>query len=115
MKKIIFKYRNKVAILIPAQKALEFYGLKAIAKKDVPSGKKYWIIDTKDIPEDREFRNAWELDEKKLGKHDGIGGESHEFDKPIETLDIYSEGNIGMANGAPPSEKLIIQGKKGKK
>ena len=32
------------------------------AKKDVPSGVKYKIIDASDLPQDRDFRNAWEFD-----------------------------------------------------
>jgi hypothetical protein len=31
-----------------------------IAKKDVPDGKPYKIINISDIPADRTFRNAWE-------------------------------------------------------
>jgi hypothetical protein len=40
----------------------------------VPAGKEYWIVDVADIPEDRSFRNAWQLDET-LGSPHGIGGQ----------------------------------------
>lgn len=33
--------------------------IEEIAKKDVPLGKPYQIIDEEDIPKDRTFRNAW--------------------------------------------------------
>ena len=29
--------------------------------KDVPTGAKYKILDTADVPSDRAFRNAWEV------------------------------------------------------
>lgn len=33
--------------------------VEEIARKDVPAGVPYRIIDAADIPEDRTFRNAW--------------------------------------------------------
>ena len=32
------------------------------ANRDIPKGIKYKIIDTTDLPSDRDFRNAWEGD-----------------------------------------------------
>jgi len=48
--------------------------LDEIAQKDVPSGKKYKIIDAEDLPTDRYFRNAWDMDESEMT--DGIGGQN---------------------------------------
>lgn len=47
-----------VAVIIPAPDC----GLtvEEIARKDVPFGKPYKIINTTDVPDDRTFRNAWE-------------------------------------------------------
>lgn len=42
-----------------------------LAKKDVPAGKKYKIVDTSSVSTDRTFRNAWEVDEDLLT--DGVG------------------------------------------
>ena len=36
--------------------------IEEIALKDVPSGVKYKIINVSDLPQDRDFRNAWEYD-----------------------------------------------------
>ena len=36
------------------------------AIKDVPEGKKFLIIDGEDLPKDRMFRNAWDIDESLL-------------------------------------------------
>lgn len=47
-----------VAIIIPADCGLT---IEEIAKKDVPAGKPYKIVDVSEIPEDRTFRNAWEF------------------------------------------------------
>ena len=41
------------------------------AKKDVPTGVKYKIIDVEDLPPDRDFRNAWEYDF--TNSFDGVG------------------------------------------
>ncbi len=45
--------------------------IEELAKKDVPTGKKYKIVDTSTISTDRTFRNAWEVDESQLT--DGVG------------------------------------------
>jgi hypothetical protein len=45
--------------------------IEDIAKKDVPTGLKYKIVDISDIPSDRTFRNAWTIDEAELT--DGVG------------------------------------------
>lgn len=47
--------------------------LEETAKKDVSTGVKYWIINKDDLPEDRSFRDAWEIDEEFFGSHDGVG------------------------------------------
>ena len=47
--------------------------IEQIAAKDVPTGKPYKIVDRSEIPTDRTFRNAWEVDEAELT--DGIGGQ----------------------------------------
>ena len=49
----------------------EFYTLEEIALKDVPTGKKYKIVDVSDISSDRSFRDAWTVDESDLT--DGVG------------------------------------------
>jgi hypothetical protein len=78
MNRIIYKTdEGGVAIIIPSPEALEQYGIQAIAQKDVPSGKRYKLVDAADIPSDRSDRNAWTVDEAELT--DGIGGESNEF------------------------------------
>ena len=41
------------------------------AKKDVPTGVKYKIIDSSDLPQERDFRNAWEYDF--TNSFDGVG------------------------------------------
>lgn len=72
-------YKNDdggVSVIHPTQEALEIYGIDAIAKKDVPAGKPYKIIDSTELP-DRTQRNQWGVDEADLT--DGIGGESNEF------------------------------------
>ena len=83
MKRVIFKNEdNSVSILIPSQEALGFATIKQIAEKDVPHNLPYWVVPTSDIPTDRTFRGAWEVDES-FGEPDGFGGESNEFDEEL--------------------------------
>lgn len=66
-----------VAIIVPAPECLLSYTIEEIALKDVPAGKPFRIIDSTDIPSDRTFRGAWEVDPATLT--DGVGAESNEF------------------------------------
>lgn len=83
MKRIIYKNQdNSIGIITPTEEALIFATIEQIAEKDVPHNLPYWIVPTSDIPTDRTFRNAWEIDES-FGEPDGFGGESNEFDAEL--------------------------------
>ena len=72
MKRIVYKYLDGVAVIVPAPKWLnEGHTVEEAAKKDVPTGVKYKIVDVSELPSDRSFRNAWEIDEALLT--DGVG------------------------------------------
>ena len=76
--RIIYKTEDGgVAILVPTSDALENYTIQQIAEKDVPEGLPYKIVDISEIPSDRTFRNAWEIDESELT--DGVGGSITSF------------------------------------
>ena len=47
--------------------------LEETAKKDVPTGVPYKILDVSDLPSDRVFRDAWDMDESLF--IDGVGGQ----------------------------------------
>jgi hypothetical protein len=73
-KRIIYqKSGSPTTILIPCECGLT---LEQIGKKDVPTGVPFWIVDAADIPSDRVFRDAWELDEASMGEPSGFGGEA---------------------------------------
>ncbi len=58
-KRILYKKEDGgVAIIVPTDNC----GLtvEEIAKKDVPSGRPYKIVNVSTVPSDRTFRNAWE-------------------------------------------------------
>ena len=75
---IIFKQDNgRVAVIYPTPEAVAVYGIEAIAVKDVPAGKPFKIIDTRDLPP-RDQRDGWTIDDALLT--DGIGGKSNEFE-----------------------------------
>tara|TARA_R100000353_G_scaffold3939_1_gene5988 strand:- start:437 stop:649 length:213 start_codon:yes stop_codon:yes gene_type:complete len=69
MKKIIYPNENGFIIVLNPTGQLS---LEETAKKDVPTGVKYKIINASDLPSDYEFLNAWEYDFDKNG-HDGVG------------------------------------------
>ena len=92
MKRIIYKNPdNSIAIIVPSDEALSFATIEQIAEKDVPHNLPYWIVPASDIPEDRTFRGAWEIDES-LGEPDGFGGENNEFDEEL-LANYYKELN----------------------
>ena len=67
MKKIIYPQDTGRAVITPTGDL----SVEDTALKDVPTGVKYKIIDASDLPEDRDFRNAWEFDFSK--DFDGVG------------------------------------------
>ena len=72
MKRIIYKNSDgTISIVVPAPEALETMTVEQIAKKDVPTGKKYKIVDVSEISSDRTFRGAWTIDDSELT--DGVG------------------------------------------
>ena len=77
MSKIIYlKDDGVIAIIHPILTEINLatgknWTLEEIAKKDVPTGKKYKIVENSDIPTDRSFRDAWTVSESDL--IDGVG------------------------------------------
>tara|TARA_R100000655_G_scaffold109497_1_gene164172 strand:- start:1020 stop:1235 length:216 start_codon:yes stop_codon:yes gene_type:complete len=68
-KRVIYKNTdNTIAIIVPSDCGLT---IEQIAKKDAPTGLKYKIVNVSEVPSDRTFRNAWEIDESELT--DGVG------------------------------------------
>ena len=68
--RIIYKTpEDTVSVISPSPK---WSGtMEELAQKDVPTGLKYKIVEDEVIPNDRSFRNAWEVDEAELT--DGVG------------------------------------------
>lgn len=70
--KIIYKNTSGgVSIIHPTKQALESMTIVEIAKKDVPTGIKFKIVEDSEIPTDRTFRDAWIVDETELNS--GVG------------------------------------------
>lgn len=51
---------NRAMIVIPAPQALSKYSIHDIAQRSVPPGRPWRIMDRRDLPTDRTFRDAWE-------------------------------------------------------
>lgn len=70
--KIIYKNETGgVSIITPTEEALSFMTIDEIAKKDVPTGLPFAIVEDSEIPTDRIFRDAWTVDDSTL--NDGVG------------------------------------------
>ena len=70
--KIIYKNENGgVSIIHPTDEALSLMTIDEIAKKDVPTGVNYKIVEDSEVSTDRTFRDAWTVDEATLT--DGVG------------------------------------------
>jgi LEA14-like dessication related protein len=76
-------------VLIPIEN--ENQTLKQIIEADVPGGIEYRIIDREDLPEDRTFRDAWDINlEVNMEKAREIWTEKIRAarDKALEDLDV---------------------------
>ena len=79
MTKIVYSQDSGIAaVIIPCGVGQEInpttgkvFTIDEIAKKDVPTGKKYRKVEDKELPANKNFRNAWVVDEKDLT--DGVG------------------------------------------
>ena len=68
-KRIIYKNTDgSIGIIVLANCGLT---VEQIARKDVPNGLSYKIVNASDISSDRTFRNAWTIDDAELT--DGVG------------------------------------------
>jgi len=70
MQAIVYPSGDGLAIIHPAPDALATFGISEIARKDVPAGVPYRIIDSSELPASRAFRAAWTLD---MSAPDGLG------------------------------------------
>lgn len=69
--RIIYQLSGQpMSVVIPCACGLS---TRQIGVKDVPEGVPFWIVDVSDMPADRTFRDAWELDIEALGKPAGFG------------------------------------------
>lgn len=59
-----------VAVMTPVSETLSAV---EVGRKDVPVGLPFWVVSKDVIPEDRTFRDSWELDLEVMGKPDGVG------------------------------------------
>lgn len=92
MQRIIYKQDDgTIAVIIPAPGCP--LSIEEIALKDVPTGKPYKIVNVSEIPTDREFRNAWTVDDSELT--DGVGAD-------------YGVGSENIVSGYDKNNNPII-------
>ena len=81
MQTVLFKQNNQIAVLTPTQEALSQYDIHVIAKKDVPEGCPFWIVDASTLPQDMP-QEAWEIDESE-NPPDGYGSQYYTFEEVL--------------------------------
>lgn len=70
--KIVFANQDgSIGIIHPAAEAMATMSMHEIARKDVPTGRPYKIVQDEEIPTDRTFRDAWTMDISLMT--DGVG------------------------------------------
>jgi hypothetical protein len=92
MKRIIFQNESGgVSVIIPSGEL----SIEQVAKKDVPAGVAYEIVDVSEVPSDRTFRDAWvmgdccidhDLDKCKAIGHDRRRAARAEEFKPYDEI-----------------------------
>jgi hypothetical protein len=76
-KVIVFNQNNGIpAVIFPTPECLKTRSIMEIAIKDVPTGKKFKIVDYSSLPLNVP-QEAWVINEADLT--DGVGGKSNEF------------------------------------
>lgn len=70
-----------VSVITPTPEALDQFGIKAIALKDVPAGKPFKIVPVSFLPTTVEGWKAWKVDQNTFT--DGVGATSSEFPAPV--------------------------------
>ena len=77
-KRIIYQTdEGGVAVIIPSVEL----PIEEVARKDVPAGARFAIVNTSDIPEDRTFRSAWEVEHGNLNDGMGLGSQAWFIEK----------------------------------
>ena len=99
MQAIIFPNQTSIAVMRPLECGLT---IQEIARKDVPFGVPYRIIDAALIPEDRTYRDAWAADFSNtdgsgLGPHRWWIGQFTEEIAQIEARDESEERTAAVA------------------
>ncbi|CAB4142769.1 hypothetical protein UFOVP435_20 [uncultured Caudovirales phage] len=81
---IIFKRSDGgISVCIPNPEVVALVGIEAIARKDVPAGRPFKIVDEADLP-DRSTQDFWLIDDVDLD--DGVGATSSEFPPELRRL-----------------------------
>lgn len=70
MQVIIYNRPEGLAIMLPTPEYLADHDIMAVAKKDVPAGKKFKVVDKDSLPADWTQNYAWSFDESTA---DGVG------------------------------------------
>lgn len=87
-KRIVYQTNNGgVALITPVMDC----GLtvEEIARKDIPAGQRYAILDTVDVPTDFTFFDAWEVNHSDLNDGIGIGQNAwfiEQYESEIEAI-----------------------------
>jgi len=64
--RVIYEFEGKVSVMQPTDSALKQKTLGEIIKRSLPEQVPYVITDKNALPSDREFRDAWKLEQDRI-------------------------------------------------
>ena len=100
-KRVIYQNGDGVSILIPTGEL----PVEVVARKDVPQGVPYKIVEDTEVPDDRTFRAAWEAEEF---TPEGFGDpEGYWAEKEAERL--AEESARPVRGGRPVAEEGVTE------
>ncbi len=111
--RIVYATDDGIAVIVPSPDC--GLSIDDIAAKDVPIGASYSVFDSSEIPEDRTFRGAWEINgntiSESLVKAKMIAHEKRREKRSKELAPLDIEATIPMKAAAAEAQRQSIRDK----
>ena len=106
-------YTDHEGALACVSLSADTFSLEQIAQRDVPNGTSYYLVDSAELPADRTFRAAWELDASQpdavavsinMPKAREIGHVMRRAQRQAQLAPLDAEINYSVADSAKVAE-----------